>query len=180
MIERTGVTILAYRGKTPRIHPTVFIAPGCRIIGDVEIGEGASIWFNCVLRGDVNFIRIGAGTNIQDGSVVHCDGDYDGSGGYPAIIGEHALLGHLALVHGARVGDGGFVGMGAMAMNGAVIESGAMLAAGALLTPHKVVPPGQLWAGRPARYLRDLAAEEQAANRANVAQYAARAQEYRR
>jgi carbonic anhydrase/acetyltransferase-like protein (isoleucine patch superfamily) len=147
--------ILPFEGKSPRIHDTAFVAPGCVIIGDVEIGPQASIWYNCVLRADINHIRVGARSNIQDGSVIHVETDY-GDGGHPAIIGEDVLIGHMALVHGCILHDRAFVGMGSIVMDGCVIESDAMLAAGAMLTPNKRMPSGQLWSGRPAKYMRDL------------------------
>ncbi|MET0248623.1 MAG: gamma carbonic anhydrase family protein [Sphingobium sp.] len=152
-----GVTILPLGGKTPYIHPSAFVAPGCHIIGDVEIGEDASIWYNCVIRGDVNSIRIGARTNIQDGSVVHCDSATpERPEGWPTIIGEDVLIGHMAMVHGCVLADRAFVGLGAIVMTGCRLESDAMLAAGAMLSPNKTVPHRQLWAGRPARFMRDL------------------------
>lgn len=147
--------ILPFEGKTPKIHESAFIAPGSVIIGDVEIGPQASIWYNCVLRADINFIRVGARSNIQDGSVIHVETDY-GDGGHPAIIGEDVLIGHMALVHGCVLEDRAFVGMGAIVMDGCTIEGDAMLAAGAMLTPGKRMPSGQLWSGRPAKYMRDL------------------------
>ncbi|OYZ31146.1 MAG: gamma carbonic anhydrase family protein, partial [Novosphingobium sp. 16-62-11] len=95
------VSIITLNGKTPRIHESAFIAPGCRIIGDVEIGPDVSIWYNCVLRGDVNRIRIGARTNVQDGSVIHVDSAWpEKPDGFPTVIGEDVLIGHLAMVHG--------------------------------------------------------------------------------
>lgn len=154
---RPGVNIIPIHGKTPRIHETAFIAPGCTIIGDVEIGEGSSVWYNCVLRADVSRIVIGKRSNVQDGSVLHCDpprpGDADGS---PLIIGDDVLIGHMAMVHGCLIHDRGFVGLGAIVMNKAVIGSDAMLAAGAMLTEGKVMEPRELWGGRPARKMRDL------------------------
>lgn len=151
------VSIIPFGGKTPRIHESAFIAPGCRIIGDVEIGPDVSIWYNCVLRGDVNFIRIGARTNIQDGSVIHVDSPAPNKPeGFPTIIGEDVLVGHLAMVHGCVIEDRGFVGLGAIVMSGAHIESDGMLAAGAMLTGGKRVLSRQLWSGRPASYMRDL------------------------
>ncbi len=154
---RPGVTIVPIHGKTPQIHESAFIAPGCTIIGDVTIGEGSSIWYNCVLRADVSRIVIGARTNVQDGSVLHCDaprpGDPDGS---PLLIGDDVLIGHMAMVHGCVIHDRGFVGLGAIVMNKAVIGSDAMLAAGAMLTEGKVMEPRELWGGRPARKMRDL------------------------
>ena len=156
-INRPDTTIMAFHGKVPRIHDSAFVAPGCRIIGDVEIGPDASIWYNCVLRGDVTRIVIGARTNVQDGSVIHCDGPMPGApDGYPTLIGEDVLIGHMAMIHGTRIEDKGFVGFAAQTMNGCVIEREGMLAAGALLSPGKRIPARQLWAGRPAQFMRDL------------------------
>jgi gamma-carbonic anhydrase len=151
------ITIAPIRGKAPRIHPSAFIAPGCRIIGDVEIGPEASIWYNCVIRGDVNRIVIGARTNIQDGTVIHCDSpDPRHAQGFPTLIGEDVLVGHMVMLHGCVLEDRAFVGLGAVVMNGTVIESDGMLAAGALLTSGKRITARQLWGGRPATYMRDL------------------------
>jgi carbonic anhydrase/acetyltransferase-like protein (isoleucine patch superfamily) len=157
MIHRPDTTIVAIHGKSPRIHDSAFIAPGCRIIGDVEIGPEASIWYNCVLRGDVTRIVIGARSNVQDGSVIHCDGPMPGApGGYPTLIGDDVLIGHMAMIHGTVIEDKGFVGFAAQTMNGCVIEAEAMLAAGALLAPGKRIPARQLWSGRPATFMREL------------------------
>lgn len=161
-----GTTILTYEGITPAIDPSVFVAPGARVIGDVHIGPGSSLWYNVVVRGDVNHIRIGARTNIQDGSVVHVS-----TGTHPTTIGDDVLIGHLAMVHGCTLHDRAFVGFGAIVMDGCVIESDGMLAAGAMLTPGKRLPSGQLWSGRPARYMRDLTAEEITGNQKGVARY---------
>jgi carbonic anhydrase/acetyltransferase-like protein (isoleucine patch superfamily) len=155
-----------YRGIRPSIHATAFIAPGAQVIGDVQIGERASIWFNCVVRGDVERIRIGARTNLQDGSIVHVTG-----GRFGTFIGDDVLIGHHCLIHGCRLEDESFVGMGAVVMDGCVIERGAMLGAGSLLSPGKIVKSGQLWLGRPARHIRDLSPEELAANREAVIHY---------
>ncbi len=157
MIHRPDTTIIAIHGKAPRIHDSAFIAPGCRIIGDVEIGPDASIWYNCVLRGDVTRIVIGARTNVQDGSVIHCDGPLPGRpDGFPTLIGDDVLIGHMAMIHGTVIEDKGFVGFAAQTMNGCVIEAEAMLAAGALLAPGKRIPARQLWSGRPATFMREL------------------------
>ena len=154
---RPGVTLIPIHGKAPVIHDTAFIAPGCAIIGDVTIGAGSSVWYNCVLRADVSRIVIGERTNVQDGSVLHCDpprpGDPDGS---PLMIGDDVLIGHMAMVHGCTIQTRGFVGLGAIVMNKAVIGSDAMLAAGAMLTEGKVIAERELWGGRPARKMRDL------------------------
>lgn len=154
---RHDVTIAAIHGKVPRIHDSAFIAPGCRIIGDVEIGPDVSIWYNCVIRADVNRVVIGARTNIQDGTVIHCDSpDKKHPEGWPTLLGEDVLVGHMAMLHGCTVLDRGFVGLSTTVMNGCVIESDGMLAAGALLTPGKRIFSRQLWGGRPAAYMRDL------------------------
>jgi carbonic anhydrase/acetyltransferase-like protein (isoleucine patch superfamily) len=162
-----GAIIKPFRGLHPKIHETAFVAEGAVIIGDVEIGPESSIWYGCIVRGDVNRIRIGARTNIQDGTVIHCNhdpkGDYrETGGGMPTVIGDDITVGHMALLHACRLEDGAFVGMRAVVMDEAVVRSGGMLAAGALLTPRKVVESGTLWAGSPARYARDLSEEEKA------------------
>jgi gamma-carbonic anhydrase len=140
--------------QTPRLAGRVFVAPGSVLIGDVEIGAQSSIWFNCVVRGDAAPIRIGTRSNVQDGSIVHADP------GFPTIIGDDALIGHMTLIHGCTIQDRGFIGMGAIVMNGAIVESDAILAAGAMLTERKVVKSGELWAGRPAKFLRLLSDKE--------------------
>ncbi len=151
------ITIIPLHGKTPRIHSSAFIAPGCRIIGDVEIGPDSSVWYNCVLRGDVNRIIIGARTNVQDGTVIHCDSPKPKRPeGIATIIGDDVLIGHLAMIHGTVLEDRAFVGLGAITMDGCKIESEGMLAAGAMLAPGKVIGARQLWMGRPATYARDL------------------------
>lgn len=148
-------TILPFEGKSPDIHESCFIAPTAAIIGDTVIGEGSSIWYGCTVRGDVNYIRIGKGSNLQDNSVIHVD-----HGKWPTIIGDDVLIGHMCIIHGTVLGDGSFVGMRACLMDGVTVEPGAMVAAGALVTPGKTVPTGQLWGGAPAKYMRDLSQEE--------------------
>ena len=147
--------ILPYRGKWPKIHETAFIAPNAVIIGDVEIGEGSGIWFNCVVRGDMNKIRIGSNTNIQDGTIIHID-----SRTRPTIIGDNITVGHMCLLHACTLEDNCMVGMQATVMDGAVVETGAMVAAGALVTPGKLVTAGELWAGSPARCVRKTGENE--------------------
>ena len=175
-----GANLLSFGGKAPRIDPAAFVAPGAQLIGDIEIGPDASIWYNCVLRGDVNRIRIGARTNIQDGSVLHVDSPRPATPeGHPTLIGEDVLIGHLAMVHGCILEDRAFVGLGSIVMDGCRIESEAMLAAGAMLTPGKTIPSGQLWAGRPAKYVRDLTPADIAGMRAGVAHYVELARRHR-
>ena len=152
-----GATILPFEGVWPQIHPSAFIAPGARIIGNVVIGADVSIWYNCVIRGDVNSITIGARSNVQDGSVIHCDSAKPRRPeGHPTMIGEDVLIGHMAMVHGCTLENRAFVGLGTIVMDGCTIESDGMLAAGAMLTPGKRIASGQLWGGRPAAYMRDL------------------------
>jgi carbonic anhydrase/acetyltransferase-like protein (isoleucine patch superfamily) len=157
--------ILPFRGIVPTIAPDVFIAETAVVIGDVEIGAGTSVWYGCVVRGDVNRVRIGRNTNIQDGTVIHCNhnrkGDYRKiDGGEPTMVGDNVVVGHLALLHACTIGDGAFIGMRALVMDRAVVEPGAMVAAGATVTPGKVVPAGELWAGTPARRVRALNAKD--------------------
>ena len=167
-----GVTILPFNGISPRIHSSAFIAPGCRIIGDVEIGADASIWYNCVIRGDVNRIVIGARTNVQDGSVIHVDGPKPHRPeGCATIIGDEVLIGHMAMVHGCTLEDRAFVGLGTIVMDGCHLESDAMLAAGAMLTPGKRIPSRELWSGRPAAFMRTLTDAALADMREGVARY---------
>jgi len=174
-----GVNIIPIHGKTPVIHETAFVAPGSTLIGDVEIGAESSIWYNCVLRADVFTIRIGQRTNVQDGSILHCDpprpGDPDGC---PLVIGDDVLIGHMAMVHGCTIHDRGFVGLGAIAMNKSVIASDSMLAAGAMLTERKVMGERELWAGRPAKKLKDLTDAAIAGMGAGTAHYAENARHH--
>jgi len=149
----------------PSVDPSAFVARGTQLIGDVTIGEQASIWFNCVLRGDVQRISIGCRTNIQDGTIIHGT-----TNGLPAIIGDDVTVGHGAILHACTLEDGSFVGFGARVLDGAVVQSGGMLAAGAVLSPRKTVGTGELWAGNPARLLRTLSDEE----RVNLSQAASR------
>jgi carbonic anhydrase/acetyltransferase-like protein (isoleucine patch superfamily) len=174
-----GASIITLNGKTPRIHPTAFIAPGARIIGDVEIGEMASVWYNCVLRGDVNAIRIGARSNIQDGTVIHCDSDLPGRPGSPTIIEEDALVGHMAMLHGCTVGRNALVGLGSIVMDGCVLADNAMLAAGGMLTPGKRIESFQMWGGRPAKLMRELDENWARGNALAVAHYVQNGQNHK-
>lgn len=180
MLARPNVSIIALGDKVPVIADSAFIAPGCRIIGDVTIGEGASVWYNCVLRADVSRIVIGARSNIQDGSVIHCDGpDPRHPTGFPTVIGDDVLIGHMAMIHGAILEDRAFVGLSTTIMNGCVIEGDAMLAAGALLTPGKRIAKGELWGGRPAAKMRDLPESAIMEMRMGVAHYVENAKRHR-
>ncbi len=147
--------IIPYKGISPNIHKSAFIAPTASIIGNVTIGKGSGIWFNCVIRGDVEPISIGDNTNIQDGTVIHCTRN-----GGNTIIGNNVTIGHKALIHAAKLEDACFVGMGAIIMDNSIIETGAMVAAGSLVTPNKLIRKGEIWAGNPAKFFRNLTEEE--------------------
>lgn len=166
--------ILPYRNTTPRIADGVFLAPNATVIGDVIIGTDTNIWFGCILRGDVNEIRVGERTNIQDGTVVHVSRQK-----YGTYIGSDITIGHMALIHACTLEDGCFIGMQATIMDGCVVESGAMIAAGALVTPGKRVRSGELWAGTPAKRVRTLSAEDREAMAATAPHYVRLAREYR-
>jgi carbonic anhydrase/acetyltransferase-like protein (isoleucine patch superfamily) len=149
-------TILSYKNTFPQIAEGSFIAPNSSIIGDVTIGTETGIWFNCVIRGDVAKVRIGDRTNVQDGTVIHVTRN-----GHPTTIGSGVTIGHKALLHACTLEDNCFIGMGAIIMDDVVVEEGAMVAAGALIPPGKRVKKGQIWAGNPGKYFRDLRPEEQ-------------------
>jgi len=149
--------IITLDGKTPRIDPSAFIAHNAVIIGDVVIGPGSGIWYNAVLRGDLAELRIGAETNIQDGTVIHVD-----SRTQSTFIGDNVTVGHMALIHAATLKDNCLVGMKAVVMDEAEVGEGAVVAAGAVVTPGKRIGPGELWAGTPAKYLRPVSDSDRA------------------
>ncbi|RKF19071.1 gamma carbonic anhydrase family protein [Altericroceibacterium spongiae] len=160
MTQHPGALILPFEGKVPDIHESAFIAPGARIIGDVTIGPDASIWYNCVLRGDINRIVVGARSNVQDGTVIHVEGPRPDTEGNPTLIGDDCLIGHMATVHGCVLDNHAFVGMDAVVMDGTRIAPHGMLAAGALLAPGKTIPEREIWAGHPAEMMRELSIAE--------------------
>jgi carbonic anhydrase/acetyltransferase-like protein (isoleucine patch superfamily) len=166
--------ILAFDGKAPRIAPSAFLADGTVVTGDVEIGEESSLWFGTVVRGDVNHVRIGRRTNVQDQSMVHVTG-----GTHPTVIGDEVTVGHRAVLHGCTVHDRCLVGIGAIVLDGAVVGPDAMVGAGALVPPGMVVPPGTLVLGSPAKVRRDLTPEEIAFFRTSADRYAGYAAKYR-
>ena len=147
--------IHTYRGIKPKVHPSVYVAEGAHIVGDVEIGKDSSVWFNTVIRGDVHFIRIGERTNVQDNSVLHVTHEK-----YPLVIGSDVTIGHGAIVHAATLKDYCLIGMGAKVLDNATIGSYSLIAAGALVLEHFEVPEGALVAGVPARVKRMLTPEE--------------------
>ncbi|MEO5931474.1 MAG: gamma carbonic anhydrase family protein [Candidatus Kapaibacterium sp.] len=153
--SRSDITIIPFEGKMPRIHPDVFIAPGARIIGDVEIGEASSVWFNVVIRGDVHYIRIGRRTNIQDLTMCHVTNRR-----HALIIGDDVTVGHSAVLHGCTIHERVLVGMGAKVLDRAVVERESLIAAGAVVREGFTVPEGTLVAGVPAKVIRELSDEE--------------------
>ncbi|MBI4417681.1 MAG: gamma carbonic anhydrase family protein [Ignavibacteriales bacterium] len=163
--------VFAYKGVLPVIHKSVFVAEGAHIIGDVVLGAGCSVWFNAVIRGDVNTIRIGEGTNVQDGCILHVTNLT-----HPLNVGRDVTIGHGAIVHGATVEDTCLIGMGARVLDGSVIGSQSLVAAGSVVLEGFKVPPGILVAGVPARILRPLTPEEQQ----NIRQSAVNYREYAR
>jgi carbonic anhydrase/acetyltransferase-like protein (isoleucine patch superfamily) len=169
-----GPIILPWRGVSPQIASDAFIAPNAVIIGDVVIGPGVTVWFNCVLRGDVNHIRVGARTNIQDGTVVHVSYKT-----HPTVIGEDVLIGHMATIHGCTLEAKAFIGMRATVMDGVVVEREGMVAAGALVSPNKRIPQRQMWAGSPAKFARDVKPEELKNFADAVERYVSLGEEYR-
>lgn len=160
-------------GGIDAIDPTAFIAPGAVIVGDVAIGAESSVWFGAVLRGDLEPIRIGAGSNIQDLSVMHTDA------GFPTIVGDRVTVGHRAIIHGAVIDDGCLIGMGSIVLTGARVGAGALVAAGAVVREGFEVPPGMLAAGVPARIVRDLDPDEKARLVHGASSYIETARQYR-
>ena len=149
--------ILPYKNMTPQLGKNVFVAVNAAVGGDVEIGDLTTIWYGVQIRADVNSVRIGKHTNIQDGTVCHVTA---GSKNGNLTIGSYVTIGHNATVHACTLEDYAFVGMGATVLDGAVVESHAMLAAGALLTNNKRVPTGEIWAGNPAKFFRKMTEKE--------------------
>jgi carbonic anhydrase/acetyltransferase-like protein (isoleucine patch superfamily) len=149
------MAIITYKGITPKIHPTVFIAEGSHIIGDVEIGKDSSVWFNTVIRGDVHYIRIGERTNVQDNTVIHVTNRK-----FPTVIGSNVTIGHNAVIHACTINDYCLIGMGAIVLDDAKVGPYALVAAGAVVPMGMVIPEGTLAAGIPARVIRPLSDDE--------------------
>lgn len=165
--------LLPFEGLTPTLGADVYIAPGARVIGQVQLGDGASVWYNAVLRGDCEKITVGARTNIQDGTVIHIE-----SGKFPTRIGESVTVGHKALIHACTIGDNCLIGMGSIILDGAVIPDDCLVAAGAMVTPGKTFEPGSLILGSPARAVRKLSDEEIAGFRLSAEHYVELAQRH--
>jgi gamma-carbonic anhydrase len=173
--------IRPFKDIYPKLDGSVFIAETAVIIGDVEIGANSSIWYNTVVRGDVNHIRIGSGTNIQDLSLLHVTHRKDACDpGAPLIIGDNVTIAHSVTLHGCTIKDGAFIGMQAMIMDGAVIGEEAMVGARALVTEGTIIPSRTLWLGSPARCKRDLTPDELEWIRRTASNYVRYAEEFRR
>jgi carbonic anhydrase/acetyltransferase-like protein (isoleucine patch superfamily) len=161
------------RFRPELVHPSVFLAGGAVVVGDVELAEDASVWFNAVLRGDLDAIRVGAGSNIQDGAVLHVEK------GFPCLLGARVTVSHGAIVHGAAVEDDVLIGVRATVMTGARIGAGSIVGTGALVLPNTVVPPGSLVLGSPGKVRQQLGEAELQGNRRTAAFYVAEAKAYR-
>ena len=166
--------ILPFLGLRPRLAPGAWVAPTAAVVGDVTLAEGASVWYGASLRGDVHWIEVGAGSNVQDNATVHVS-----RGTHPCLLKERVTVGHNAVVHGCTVEDDCLIGMGAVVLDGAVIGAGSIVGAGALVTMDTVVPPRSLVLGSPARVVRTLSDEEVERNVANARHYVRLARMYR-
>jgi len=159
--------------ETPRIAPTAWVADSAQVMGHVELQEGASVWFGCVLRGDNELLQVGRGSNIQDGSVVHSDP------GFPLTLGADVTVGHQVMLHGCSIGEGTLIGIQSVVLNGARIGAHSLVGAGSLVTEGKEFPPGSLIVGRPAKVVRPLSEEEIAKLMKTAAHYVENARRFR-
>ena len=166
--------IHSYRGVTPTIHPTVFMVDSAEIIGDVVIGQDSSVWYNAVLRGDVNYIRIGERTNVQDGCLLHVRHEK-----FPLLVGSNVTVGHGAILHACTIKDYCLIGMGAIILDNAQINSYTLIAAGAVVLNDTVIPEGVLVAGIPGKIIRELTSEEQTMLEASAQNYVEYIKTYR-
>jgi carbonic anhydrase/acetyltransferase-like protein (isoleucine patch superfamily) len=156
----------SFLGVSPVLGREVYVSETAAVIGDVTLGDGASVWFGASMRGDVHWIRVGAGSNVQDNATVHVS-----RGTHPCLIGERVTIGHNAVVHGCTIEDDVLIGMGAIVLDGAVIGAGSIVGAAALVTMNTVIPPGSMVLGAPAKVVRSLSDEEVERNRANALHY---------
>ena len=161
-----GPIVRAFDGVWPRVHPDAWVAPGAVIVGDVEIGPESSVWYGTVVRGDVHFVRIGARTNLQDGSIFHVTRDR-----HPCRVGDEVTVGHRATVHGCTVHDGALIGIGAIVLDGAEIGEGALVGAGSVVAPGTRIAAGVVALGIPARVVRSLSEVERGEQRARTLAY---------
>lgn len=169
------MTLYAFGDTKPRLpeDDDVWIAPGCHVIGNVILGSGVSVWFGSTIRGDNEPITIGAGTNIQENTVIHTDP------GFPCTLGQNCTIGHKAMLHGCQIGDGSLIGMGATILNGAKIGAGCLIGAGALVTEGKEIPDGSLVMGMPGKIVRQLEETAKEANLRTAKHYQSRMRAFR-
>lgn len=165
--------LITYRGQRPHVESSAFIQTSAQVIGKVVVGADSSLWFNVVVRGDINTIQIGRRTNVQDGAVIHVCSDH------PLVIGDDVTIGHNATIHGCTIGDGCLIGMGSIVLDGAVLESEVLVAAGSLIAPGSHIPAGTLVMGRPAQVKRALQSQEIEALRKSAENYVTLLQHYR-
>ena len=165
---------MPFKNKAPKIHSSVFVAPGAHVIGDVAIGRGSSVWFTAVLRGDIHFIRIGKNTNIQDGCLVHVDRDK------PCVLKDGVIMGHQATAHACLVENGVLIGIGSRILSGAKVGAFSLIGAGAVVLENAVIPPYSLVLGVPGKVVRKLTPSEAATHIPWANRYAALAREYKR
>lgn len=166
-------SIITLAGKTPVVAEGVFVAPNAVVIGDVALAEQSSVWFGCVLRGDVGAIRVGKRSNIQDLTCIHMtDGTSD------TVIGDDVTVGHGVILHGCTVGDGALIGMGAILLDGVVVGAGSVIAAGALVPPRMQIPPGSLVKGSPAKIVGQVSEQQRLLGQAGAAHYVENARRY--
>ena len=157
-------TIIKYKDKFPKIKESVFIAKGVMIVGDVEINDNTNVWFNSVIRADVNYVKIGKKCNIQDGTVIHVSSygfSAKGKKGSPTIIADNVTVGHNATIHACEIGSNSLIGMGSVILDQAIIEDYSFIAAGAVITPGTLVKTRELWAGNPGRFIRKISNVEE-------------------
>jgi carbonic anhydrase/acetyltransferase-like protein (isoleucine patch superfamily) len=166
--------IMPFKNKKPKIHPSVFIAPGAHVIGDVVIGAHSSVWFTAVLRADINSIRVGKNTNIQDGCVLHVDHDR------PCVLRDGVIMGHQAIAHGCLIENGVLVGIGARILSGAKIGAFSLIGAGALVLENAIIPPCSLVLGIPGKVVRNLTPQQMSAHIPHAKRYTVLAKEYKR
>lgn len=166
--------IFPYKGVMPTIHPNAWVAQTATVIGDTQVDEESGIWYGCVVRGDVNEIRVGKRTSVQDLTMIHC-----AERGQGCYIGDDITIGHSAVLHACKIEDTAFIGIQACVMDDCIVEKGAMVAAGALVTPGKIVKAGEVWAGSPAKKLRDINEKDLEFFDINRQRYVRLAEQYR-
>lgn len=168
------MTIYSYDDNAPIIHESAYVADNATIIGKVTLGEGSSVWSNATLRGDNEMITIGAGTNVQEGAVLHNDP------GFPLTVGTNVTIGHQAMLHGCTIGDGTLIGIQAIVLNGAVIGKNCLVGAGAVVTENKVFPDNSLIVGAPAKVIREVSEEQAKGFEGNAVEYRERAGRFKK